>query len=86
MEPFLDQVALMSWFPRQNTWLGCGLNVGSWTHHCEEWYIKRVESIQGGKSPCRQSEWRELTRYSRKGTKLVYHMNLAAEAYIDENL
>ena len=78
----LDQTALVSWFPRQNTWNVSGLDVGQWTHECEEWYVKRVKYIQGGGGPCSQSEWCTLTHFTQKGPKLSYHMNLAANSYI----
>src|SRR6266571_8057252 len=78
-----DQVAFVSWFPKHNIWLNCGLSVGIWTHRCEEWYTKQVGAIQDGKPPFKQTDWRELIRYFRKGPKLVHHMNLAAVAYID---
>jgi hypothetical protein len=80
----LDPVALMSWFPRHNIWLNCGLNVGTWTHHCEDWYTKRVEAIQRGAQPSSQTAWHEAMRYCRKAPKLAYRMNHAAEVYIDE--
>ena len=83
---FLDEVALVSWFPRQNNWNVSGLNVGQWTHECEEWYVKRVNTIQEGGAPLKQHEWRNVTRFTRKGPKLVYHMNLAASSYIQENM
>ncbi len=31
---FPDQVALVSWFPRQNTWNVSELNIGQWIHEC----------------------------------------------------
>jgi hypothetical protein len=82
----LGQVALVSWFPRQNNWNVSGLNVGQWTHECEEWYVKRVNAIQEGGTPLNQHDWRNLTRFTRKGQKLRYHMNLAASSYIQENM
>jgi len=63
-----------------------GLNVGQWTHECEEWYAKRVNAIQEGDPPLRQDEWRNMIRFTRKGPKPMYHMNLAASLYIQENM
>ena len=77
---------LVSWFPRQNTWNVSRLNVGQWTHECEDWYVKRINTIQEGGAPLSQHEWCTLMRLTRKGPKLVYHMNLAAASYIQEKM
>lgn len=85
-QTIIDQVALVSWFPRQKNCNVSGLNVGQWTHECEEWYVNRVNTIQQGGTPLKQNEWRNMTHFTRKGPKLVYHMNLAASSYIQENM
>ena len=84
MRDVIDQVSIVSWFPRHNKWSGCGLNVGQWTDECESWYVKWVQEIQAGGVPRSQTDWRDLIHLTRKAPKLVHHMNLAASSYIKE--
>ncbi|KZP02660.1 hypothetical protein FIBSPDRAFT_666587, partial [Athelia psychrophila] len=49
-----------SWWPKQSTWEGSGLNIGCWTPDCERWYQRRLELLRGGKETLKTAkQWRE---------------------------
>ncbi|KIM50349.1 hypothetical protein SCLCIDRAFT_70916, partial [Scleroderma citrinum Foug A] len=41
-----QQTADVSWWPKQSTWEGSGLDVGYWSSDDEAWYQKRLELIR----------------------------------------
>ena len=77
-----DQVSKMSWFPKHNVWVQAGYNVGWWTEECEEWFKKRMTEIQEGGQPFDSHTWRSKLLLSRKATKLVRKMDIAATSFI----
>jgi hypothetical protein len=81
-----DQTAEMSWFPKHNVWAQSGYNVGQWTQECEDWFEKRMTEIQEGGQPLDSHTWRSKLLLTRKATKLVRQMNLAAASFIQANL
>ena len=72
----------MSWFPKHNIWVQAGYNVGQWTGECEEWFKKRMIEIQEGGQPFDSHTWRSKLLLSRKATKLVRKMDIAAALFI----
>ena len=72
----------MSWFPKHNVWVQAGYNVGQWTEECEEWFKKRMTDIREGGQPFDSGTWRSKLLLSRKATKLVRKMDIAATSFI----
>jgi hypothetical protein len=73
---------MMSWFPKHNVWVQSGYNVGQWTDECEQWFKKRITDIQEGGQPFDSHTWRSKLTLSRKATKLVRKMDIAATSFI----
>ncbi|KAG2062975.1 hypothetical protein BDR04DRAFT_944128, partial [Suillus decipiens] len=45
----------VSWWPRPQSWVTSGLNVGFWSSTCESWFKRRLENIRAGVSRNRKS-------------------------------
>ncbi len=42
----------VSWFPKDTSWKGSGLDVGFWSADAESWYQRRVAKYLGGEFKC----------------------------------
>ncbi|TFK54272.1 hypothetical protein OE88DRAFT_1171511 [Heliocybe sulcata] len=60
----LQQVAEVSWFPKENVWLAGRLgSAGYWTTEAEAWYRERLRLIhEDSAPPLSQTQWRDKLR------------------------
>ncbi|KAK0482301.1 hypothetical protein IW261DRAFT_1333449 [Armillaria novae-zelandiae] len=69
----------LSWFPKDASWRGSGLNVGFWSADCEYWYHRRVERYLGSDFKCEtQTEWKrslKLWRDAPKVSRCLEHLS-----------
>jgi hypothetical protein len=80
---FPGKLKRVSWFPPQNIWNFCGLNVDQWTEDCEIFFRGLVDKIHSGKSqPRSSSEWRTTIRNTRAVRKVIYQMETGAASFI----
>jgi hypothetical protein len=86
-----QQVADVSWWPKQSTWEGSGRDVGYWASDNEEWYQMQLEDIQNylkGRSYPKKilrnaKEWRNtLKGYKRETKKITDHNHQAAKEFL----
>ena len=82
---FLDDTALLSWFPKANIWESCGYNVRHWNQACEDFYLRRRADIMQGSGPLSPSEWRQDVRMNRQAPKLIIQMNKAALLFLQSS-
>lgn len=85
-----EQTADVSWWPKQSTWQGAGLDVGYWSVDDEAWYQKRLEVIRtctNGRSVCMTAaEWRNTLKFYKQTKKMVGANQHSAEAWITKNI
>ncbi|KAK0187160.1 hypothetical protein F5146DRAFT_899392, partial [Armillaria mellea] len=49
----------VSWFPKDASWRGSGLDVGFWSADAESWYQHWVAKYLGGEFKCEnQTQWK----------------------------
>jgi hypothetical protein len=83
---FLDNGALLSWFPKANIWESSGYNVRHWNQDCEDFYLRRrADIMQGGGVPLGAREWRKRVRMNRQAPQLIVRMNKAALSFLQSS-
>ncbi|KAF8530155.1 hypothetical protein BU17DRAFT_35850, partial [Hysterangium stoloniferum] len=67
-----QQAADMSWLPKPTIWQRGNLDVGYWSHACEEWFQNRLTHILNGSADLRSAnKWGSSLVMSRKQGKLA---------------
>jgi len=79
-----EQTAEISWWPKQSTWEGSGLDVGYWSTDNEVWFQKHLKVIHNynglGPALCYSAaEWRNKLKYHRANKIVGRSKDVAAE-------
>ncbi|KIM61759.1 hypothetical protein SCLCIDRAFT_25569 [Scleroderma citrinum Foug A] len=86
-----EQIADVSWWPKQSTWEGSGLDVGYWSSDDEAWYQKRLELIRNCGTDSQHlcmnaTQWRNTLKYYKETTRTVAANRQSAEVWLDNAL
>jgi hypothetical protein len=78
----------LSWWPKEGVWHSSGFNLVQWSADAEEWYQKRLKSIENGKARLYNStEWRSnLRRFKTPTRALLSVQDRLSESVIDQHL
>ncbi|KAK0487053.1 hypothetical protein IW261DRAFT_1414823 [Armillaria novae-zelandiae] len=61
----------LSWFPKDASWRGSGLDVDFWSADCKYWYQRQVERYLGGDFKCEtQTKWKRSLKLWRDAPKV----------------
>lgn len=79
-----EQTADISWWPKQSTWEGSGLDVGYWSTDNEVWFQKHLEAVRNyngeGRAPCYSAaEWQNKLKYHRANKIVGRSRDVAVE-------
>ena len=84
-----EQVACLSWWPRNNIFLGSGLWPGYWSQGCEDWFQRQYSSIlqQDAKfgMPRTSAQWQNALKFEKDVRCLRIANSVAAAAYLDRS-
>ncbi|TFK60301.1 hypothetical protein BDN72DRAFT_741368, partial [Pluteus cervinus] len=59
-------LADVSWWPKPSAWVTSGLNVGYWSPDAEEWFRKRLASIQQGQAKLYNAgAWKKAIKFRK---------------------
>jgi hypothetical protein len=73
----------MSWWPKPAIWQRGNLDVGYWSHDCEEWFQNRLTYILNGSADLRSAKkWGSSLVMSRKQGKVATKNAKLAAKYI----
>ncbi|KAK0187387.1 hypothetical protein F5146DRAFT_1064727 [Armillaria mellea] len=73
----------VSWFPKDTSWRGCGLDVGFWSPDAESWYQRRLARYLGGDFKCEnQTEWRKSLKLWRDAPKVAEGLEKVAQGFL----
>ncbi len=77
----------VSWFPKDASWRGCGMDVGFWSSDAETWYQRRVVRYLGGEFKCEnQTEWKRSLKLWRDAPKTSAALEKASEEFLDRHV
>ncbi|SJL14594.1 uncharacterized protein ARMOST_18057 [Armillaria ostoyae] len=73
----------VSWFPKDTSWRGCGLDVGFWSPDAESWYQRRLARYIGGDFKCEnQTEWRKSLKLWRDAPKVAEGLEKVSQSFL----
>ncbi|PBK83280.1 hypothetical protein ARMGADRAFT_945059 [Armillaria gallica] len=77
----------VSWFPKNASWRGCGMDVGFWSSDAETWYQRRVARYLGGDFKCEnQTEWKRSLKLWRDAPKTSAALEKASQEFLDRHV
>ncbi|PBK61319.1 hypothetical protein ARMSODRAFT_896903, partial [Armillaria solidipes] len=77
----------VSWFPKDASWRGSGLDVGFWSADAESWYQRRVAKYLGGEFKCEnQTEWKKSLKLWREAPKVTDTLEQLSRAFLERHL
>lgn len=82
----MNDVYLMSWWPRCDTWDKCSLNVGYWTPYCESWFVNHLKAIRNGTFQLRTAtHWRRSLKHAITAQKVQKGLDDRAKDFLANN-
>ncbi|SJL04698.1 uncharacterized protein ARMOST_08068 [Armillaria ostoyae] len=77
----------VSWFPKDASWRGSGLDVGFWSADAKSWYQRRVAKYLGGEFKCEnQTEWKKSLKLWREAPKVTDTLEQLSHAFLERHL
>ncbi|KAK0450502.1 uncharacterized protein EV420DRAFT_1646423 [Desarmillaria tabescens] len=73
----------VSWFLKDASWRGSGLDVGFWSADAESWYQRRVKKYLDRDFKCEnQTEWKKLLKLWREAQKVAEHLETLSRSFL----
>ncbi|KZP19820.1 hypothetical protein FIBSPDRAFT_743283 [Athelia psychrophila] len=82
--PGTYQQADASWWPKSSTWKASAMDVGYWTHTCEEWFQRRLKGIRAGEENVRSAkQWRQALKLHKTSKTFVENIRVRCEVVLN---
>jgi hypothetical protein len=84
-----QQVSYLSWWPRENAFIGSGLWPGYWSLSCEDWFQRRYlaivqQDLKFG-TPRLAHHWQNSLKFDKRVKQLRCSNNAAAEKFLAQS-
>ncbi|KAK0183654.1 hypothetical protein F5146DRAFT_941907 [Armillaria mellea] len=77
----------VSWFPKDASWRGSGLDVGFWSADAESWYQRRVAKYLDGDFKCaNQTDWKKSLKLWREAPKVADTLERLSRAFVEQHV